>query len=91
MADRNHQFFKPIEVRAEVIFMRLKILKLPLYRHIIIFDSTTMKEALTKIPEVLVQRATIVDHNSKNESGTAYMLKCFGSKYHVLRSFGGKL
>jgi hypothetical protein len=67
VADKHHKIWHPIQVRREVIFLWLGALKHfnSRYKDIVIDDSQEMKMALTKIPDELISRASIAEHDTE--------------------------
>lgn len=67
VADKSHRIFKPIEVRSHVIYMWLAALKATnsRYRDIVIDSSKDMTEALDSVQQGLMDRKTIVAHDSE--------------------------
>ena len=67
VADKLHKIWHPIQVRSEVIYMWMGALKQfnSRYRDIVIDESPEMKTALTQIPDELISRATIAEHDTE--------------------------
>ena len=67
VADKNHQAFKSVQVRADVIYLWLTTLKVvnPRYKDIIIDDSSKMTARIQNVSLNLIQNATILSEEDE--------------------------